>query len=220
MQKLQQKLGYQFKNITLLQTALTHRSYNSSNNERLEFLGDSILGCVIASVLFSKFPKTNEGKLTRMKSNLVRGITLAEIGKELELSNYLILSSSEKKSGGLHRASILEDGVEAIFGAIYLDSDFTQVEKIILNLYSSRLQEINPHIIVKDAKTILQEYLQSIKKQLPIYELVKSVGKDHNAVFTVKCTLPDYRMSATKEARSIKHAQHACAKVLLPQIKK
>jgi ribonuclease-3 len=218
VQKLQQKIGYQFKNTQLLTQALTHRSYSTNNNERLEFLGDSVLGCVISKILFDNFPTTNEGKLTRMKANLVRGMTLTEIAKELEIQNYIILGASEKKSGGRHRSSNLEDVVEAIFGAIYLDSDFHQVEKIILNLYHNRLQNIHPNTIVKDDKTILQEFLQRHKKQLPIYELIATKGKDHNAIFTVKCTLPDYGLHITKEAKSIKRAEHACAKTLFPQL--
>jgi ribonuclease-3 len=220
VQKLQQKINYQFKNTELLKTALTHRSHSASNNERLEFLGDSILGCVISEKLFAKFPKVDEGKLTRMKSSLVRGLTLTEIAKELEIEKDIILSSSERKSGGKNRASNLEDCVEAIFGAIYLDSDFLSVQKVILHLFKGRLKTINPDENLKDDKTILQEFLQGRKKQLPIYELVATKGKDHNAIFTVKCTLPDYNISITKEAKSIKRAEHACAKTLLPQINK
>ena len=220
MQKLEQKIFYTFNNIKLLKQALTHRSYTNNNNERLEFLGDSILGMIISAELFSKFPKEDEGKLTRMKSSLVRGLTLSEMAKEIDLSKYLILGIGERKIGGSLRNSILEDSMEAIFGAIYLDSGFEDAKKTILNLYKSRLSSMSPDIILKDDKSILQEYLQKYKKQLPSYELISSTGKDHNAVFEVKCTLLDYGISITQKAKSIKRAEHSCAKVLFPQIQK
>ena len=220
MEKLQQKINYKFKDIKLLKLALTHRSYSNNNNERLEFLGDSILGAIIAIELFKLFPTADEGELTRLKSYLVRGLTLAEIGKELQLSKTLKLGSGELKNGGLHRESILEDCVEAILGAIYLDSDFTTTQKITLAIYKARLSTINLETSIKDSKTMLQEFLQGQKKALPTYELLSTIGKDHNAIFKVRCKIKDYNISTTAEAKSIKRAQHSCAKILLSQLKK
>ncbi len=182
MDKLQQKINYQFKDIALLKLALTHRSMGRSNNERLEFLGDSILGVVISRELYKRFDHVDEGKLSRLRSHLVRGQTLAQLAGELELSDILILGPGELKSGGFRRESIQADAVEAIFGAVLLDSDFDTINTVILDLYHDLLDAINPNDSLKDPKTQLQEYLQKRSNILPKYELVKTVGKDHNAV--------------------------------------
>jgi len=143
MKKLEQKIDYQFKDISLLKLALTHRSVGKNNNERLEFLGDSILGLVISRELYKRFTHVDEGKLSRLRSHLVRGQTLAQLASTLDLSNILILGSGELKSGGFRRESIQADVVEAIFGAVFLDSDFDTVNTVILKLYKERLDIIN-----------------------------------------------------------------------------
>ena len=218
MNKLQQKINYQFKDAALLKLALTHRSMGSNNNERLEFLGDSILGVVISRELYKRFDHVDEGKLSRLRSHLVRGQTLAQLAGKLELSDILILGSGELKSGGFKRESIQADAVEAIFGAVLLDSDFETVNTVILDLYRDLLNGINPNDSLKDPKTKLQEYLQKRSNTLPKYELVKTVGKDHNAVFTVNCSLQDQAMQIEQSAKSIKRAEQLCAQILLDKL--
>ncbi|HBN58571.1 MAG TPA: ribonuclease III [Gammaproteobacteria bacterium] len=218
MNKLQQKINYQFKDAALLKLALTHRSMGSNNNERLEFLGDSILGVVISRELYKRFDHVDEGKLSRLRSHLVRGQTLAQLAGKLELSDILILGSGELKSGGFKRESIQADAVEAIFGAVLLDSDFETVNTVILDLYRDLLDGINPNDSLKDPKTKLQEYLQKRSNTLPKYELVKTVGKDHNAVFTVNCSLQDQAMQIEQSAKSIKRAEQLCAQILLDKL--
>ena len=218
MDKLQQKINYQFKDVALLKLALTHRSIGKNNNERLEFLGDSILGLVISRELYKRFNQVDEGKLSRLRSHLVRGQTLAQIAAELKLSNILILGSGELKSGGFRRESIQADAVEAIFGAVLLDADFETVNTVILNLYQNLLDNINPNDSLKDSKTQLQEYLQKRGHTLPVYELVKTVGKDHNAVFTVGCSLQDQAIHVEQSAKSIKRAEQSCAQILIEKL--
>ena len=218
MDKLQQKINYQFKDIALLKLALTHRSMGKNNNERLEFLGDSILGVVISRELYKRFDHVDEGKLSRLRSHLVRGQTLAQLAGELELSDILILGPGELKSGGFRRESIQADAVEAIFGAVLLDSDFETINRVILDLYRDLLDDINPNDSLKDPKTQLQEYLQKRGNTLPKYELVKTVGKDHNAVFTMNCSLQDQAMQVEQAAKSIKRAEQLCAQILLDKL--
>jgi ribonuclease-3 len=218
MKKLEQKIDYQFKDISLLKLALTHRSVGKNNNERLEFLGDSILGLVISRELYKRFTHVDEGKLSRLRSHLVRGQTLAQLASTLDLSNILILGSGELKSGGFRRESIQADVVEAIFGAVFLDSDFDTVNMVILKLYKERLDIINPNDSLKDFKTQLQEYLQKRGNALPKYELIKTVGKDHNAVFTINCSLQDQNMKVKQKATSIKRAEQSCAQALLDRL--
>lgn len=219
MEKLQQKIHYQFKDISLLKLALTHRSVGKNNNERLEFLGDSVLGSVISRELFKRFVHVDEGKLSRLRSHLVRGQTLVQLAATLNLSDVLILGSGELKSGGYRRESIQADTVEAIFGAVFLDSDFDTVNTVILDLYQPMLDAINPNDSLKDPKTQLQEYLQKRGNTLPKYELVKTMGKDHNAVFVVGCTLQDQNIQVEQEAKSIKRAEQSCAQILLDKLK-
>lgn len=218
MEKLQQKLNYQFKDTSLLKLALTHRSVGRKNNERLEFLGDSILGLVISRELYKRFTQVEEGKLSRLRSRLVRGQTLAQFGLVLQLSDVLILGSGELKSGGYRRESIQADAVEAIFGAILLDSDFETISIIILDLFKDLLDNIDPNDSLKDPKTLLQEYLQKRNSTLPKYELIKTVGKDHNAIFTVNCLLEDQKMQVDQDAKSIKRAEQSCAQALLDKL--
>ncbi|HIB97872.1 MAG TPA: ribonuclease III [Candidatus Thioglobus sp.] len=219
MEKLQKKLNYKFKDVSLLKLALTHRSVGKKNNERLEFLGDSILGLVISRELYKRFTQVEEGKLSRLRSRLVRGQTLAQFGLALQLSDVLILGSGELKSGGYRRESIQADAVEAIFGAILLDSDFETINKVILDLFKDLLDNIDPNDSLKDPKTLLQEYLQKRNNALPKYELIKTVGKDHNAVFTVNCFLADQKIQIDQDAKSIKRAEQSCAKLLLEKLK-
>ncbi|BAS67788.1 ribonuclease III [Bathymodiolus septemdierum thioautotrophic gill symbiont] len=218
MDKLQKKINYQFKDINLLKQALTHRSVGKNNNERLEFLGDSILGVVVARELYQRFSGIGEGKLSRFKSYVVRGQTLGLIAAELKLSNLLILGSGELKSGGHNRKSIQADAVEAILGAIFLEAGYKTVSEVILDLFKVYLDDINPNDTLKDFKTKLQERLQKFRQTLPQYTLVKTTGKDHNALFTVRCLLQDQKIQVEQEAKSIKRAEQMCAEILLEKL--
>lgn len=186
-EKLCQALAYQFNDPQLIILALTHRSIGSKNNERLEFLGDAILGCVVADELFHRFPKASEGELTRLRASLVKGDTLAVIGRELNLGDCLLLGSGELKSGGFRRDSILACGVEAILGAVYIDGGFDACKTLILRLYKQRLETVSPEAADKDPKTQLQEWLQSRKQALPVYELLAVEGESHDQTFRVIC---------------------------------
>ncbi len=186
-EKICRILGYQFNDPQLIVQALTHRSIGSKNNERLEFLGDAILGCIIADELFQRFPQAAEGELTRLRASLVKGDTLAVIGRELNLGDCLILGSGELKSGGFRRDSILACGVEAIFGAVYIDGGFEACKDLIIRLYKQRLETVSPEAAGKDPKTRLQELLQSRQQALPVYELMTVDGEAHNQVFRVIC---------------------------------
>lgn len=187
--RLLSRIGYQFNKIELLQLALTHRSVSHKHNyERLEFLGDSLLGMIVANYLYHAYPHENEGRLTRMRATLVRQEALGKIATDLKLSQSLILSTGELKSGGHHRESILADTVEAIIGAIYTDcNDLKLLESIVLKWYEPYLDHIEPTDQLKDPKSRLQEYLQARKKPLPVYEVVDIQGDAPNQHFKVEC---------------------------------
>ncbi|CAL4042707.1 Ribonuclease 3 [Buchnera aphidicola (Tetraneura ulmi)] len=189
IEKLEKILGYQFIQKKLLKQALTHRSANKKHNERLEFLGDSILSFVISNVLYHNFPYVTEGDMSRMRATLVRGDTLAKIAYEFHLGKYLQLGQGEIKSGGGCRESILANTIEAIIGSIFLDSNIKTIESLILKWYSKRLKKISPGDKQKDPKTRLQEYLQSKHLPLPSYLIVKVYGEAHNQQFTIHCTI-------------------------------
>lgn len=180
IERLSQRLGYQFKDGALLQQALTHRSFSRKNNERLEFLGDAILNCTIAQQLYNRFPKAREGQLSRLRAHLVKGETLAELGREFELGECLRLGSGELKSGGFRRDSILADAIEAIIGAISLDQSLDAAQSVIVQWFEQRLQELNLSDNIKDSKTRLQEFLQSRKAPLPQYSVREVSGEAHD----------------------------------------
>lgn len=188
-QKLCRKLGYFFADLGLLELALTHRSFGGKNNERLEFLGDSILSYVIAEELFHRFEKAKEGELSRLRASLVKGATLADVAREFSLGDYLKLGAGELKSGGFRRDSILEDTVEAIIGAIYLDAGMDTCREHVLRWFKTRLDATSLKIVTKDAKTLLQEYLQARKHALPLYDVVDIIGEPHDQTFHVHCTI-------------------------------
>lgn len=219
MEKLQQKIKHKFNDPALLKMALTHRSVGKINNERLEFLGDSVLGVVISKVLYERFSGIDEGDLSRLRSSLVRGKTLAELALDLGLSDFVILGAGELKSGGIKRKSILADTLEAVFGAVFLDADFEVVRVVILEIYQQLLADLDPKNIIKDPKTLLQEYQQKRGFDLPKYHLVKTSGKDHNAVFTVRCEVQNPKINSTKTSTSIKNAEQKCADFLLSELR-
>jgi len=218
MEKLQKNFSYEFDDISLLKQALTHRSVSKNNNERLEFLGDSVLGCVISEELYIRYPLIDEGQLSRLRSHLVRGQTLANLAKTLNISESLTLGQGELKSGGFRRESILADAFEAILGAIFLDSDYLIVKRIILELFDDLLNQAKPEDSLKDFKTQLQELLQKKGYSLPSYELIQTKGKDHNAIFYVSCTVTELNLKSEKNAKSIKRAEQACAQSILEEI--
>lgn len=216
--KLQARIDYQFSDPEHLQTALTHRSADKNNNERLEFLGDAVLGQVIARALFERFPDAREGKLTRMRAKLVRGDTLSEIAEEIELQAQLILGEGELKAGGRQRRSIRADALEAVFGSICLDADFQAVRRVILNLYESRLAEANPDI-EKDPKTLLQEAVQKQGKALPEYRILSKSGQAHDLDFMVECHLKDLGITETAKGKSRRNAEQKAAEKVLRRFK-
>lgn len=220
IERLQRKLGYQFQQQGLLCQALTHRSADNKHNERLEYLGDSILSFVIASTLFLRFPGADEGEMSRMRSTLVRGDTLAMLAREFKLGECLLLGPGELKSGGYRRESILADAMEAIIGAVFLDSDIHTTEKLILKWYQSRLEQIDPENDQKDAKTRLQEYLQGRHLPLPCYLVTQVRGDAHDQEFTVQCRITDLEQPVEGTGSTRRKAERAAAEQVLKQLEK
>ncbi|MBY5922864.1 ribonuclease III [Ferrimonas balearica] len=216
--RLQDALGYQFKDIALLNQALTHRSAAAQHNERLEYLGDAVLSFVIAEALYLRFPKVAEGDMTRMRASLVKGVTLAELGRELALGEVIKLGPGELKSGGFRRESILADAVEAILGAVYLDGGIEVCKPLILRLYQERLSTIEPGIRQKDPKTRLQEHLQARKQPLPEYEVVSVEGDAHNQRFTVRCRVSALAEPMIGTGSSRRKAEQDAASRVLEQL--
>jgi len=213
--RLQATIGYTFNNIELFQQALTHRSALGAHNERLEFLGDSILSFAISTDLYLRFPKVDEGDLSRLRATLVCGKMLAEIGREFKLSESLILGQGELKSGGFRRDSIIADAVEAIIGAVFLDSNIDTVKAVILTWYDSRLKGIKPGVSQKDPKTRLQEHIQSRKQPLPVYDVLEIKGEAHNQMFTVSCVITGVESVQGKGTSRRKAEQIAAEKMLI-----
>ena len=218
LKHLYQTLGYEFKTIALLKQALTHRSADPINNERLEFLGDSLLGTVIANALYQQFPQNSEGQLSRLRAHLVKGEMLAIVAQEIGLGEYLYLGQGELKSGGFRRASILADALEAIFAAIFLDSDFETCRKIILKLFDKRLKDDGLNENLKDSKTQLQEYLQSHKITLPQYRLTNVVGDTHDQIFHITCKVPGLNLVTEGKGNTRRKAEQEAARKLFKQI--
>ncbi|NMH58932.1 ribonuclease III [Alteromonas ponticola] len=215
---LSKVLGYTFNDVSMLERALTHRSAAKLHNERLEFLGDAVLGMVIGEALFKKFPKVPEGKLTRMRSTLVKGDTLAELAREAKMGELIKLGPGEMKSGGSRRGSILADAVEAILGAIYLEAGMETVQEVILKLWQERIEKLDPNAHPKDSKTRLQEYLQSRKLPLPTYEVTNISGKDHAQTFEVSCLAIGLDQPVSAQGESRRKAEQEAAKVTLEKL--
>ena len=219
LKRLERKIGHTFVDGDLLKRAITHRSAGSRHNERLEFLGDSILSLVIAEALYHRFPDVSEGDMSRMRATLVREKTLAELAREFDLGEYLILGPGELKSGGFRRESILADTVEALIGAIFLDVGIEQIRTLLLQWYASRLDEIRPGADQKDPKTRLQELLQGKRKPLPSYAVVKVKGEAHNQEFTVQCEIEGLDVTVVGVGSSRRKAEQAAAEKALEQLK-
>jgi ribonuclease-3 len=209
--ELERSLAYTFRKAELLERALSHRSKSADNYERLEFLGDSILGFAISSELFTCYPDLSEGELTRLRASLVKKETLAGLARELELGGYIKLGEGELKSGGYDRDSILADSLEAIFGAICKDSSVTDAMRVILLLYRKKLTALDPQSIPKDPKTQLQEYLQKLSLPTPNYLVREVTGEPHNQKFIVECRVTVLNLPVLGEGNSRRHAEQQAA---------
>ena len=217
---LQRKLGYGFAQSNLLQQALTHRSHGATHNERVEFLGDSVLNCCIAHELYQRFSELKEGELSRLRASLVRQETLAELAQELELGTYLRLGEGELKSGGFRRPSILADGVEALIGAVFLDGGFAAAQGVVRGLYATLLEHLDPETLGKDPKTLLQELLQARKLPLPQYAVVATQGAAHQQQFQVECQIPQLAIRTTGFGASRRIAEQEAAQLAFAQTRK
>lgn len=215
---LQTRIGYRFAQPALLQQALTHRSFAASNNERLEFLGDSVLNFLIAHQLYQRFPSLPEGDLSRLRAKLVKEATLAEMASALQLGDALKLGEGELKSAGWRRPSILADALEAIVGAVYLDGGFAAAEQVVAVLYRDKLQTIDPKAIDKDAKSQLQEYLQGKKMDLPEYQVISIEGEAHAQTFTVQCNIKPLQITTQGVGTSRRVAEQQAASLAMDQI--
>lgn len=220
IEKLQKKINYSFKDINLLEQALTHRSFKAKNNERLEFLGDSILNFLIAEILFQKFPLLSEGDLSRLRSDLVRSKTLSDIAMQLDLGNFMRLGEGELKSSGWRRPSILADSLEAIMAAIYLDSNLDSVRKITVIWFKDLIENIDPKKIDKDSKSLLQELLQAQKISRPKYSILTISGEPHAQTFDVLCEIEKLGIHSTGQATNRKDAEQEAAQRAIELLKK
>ena len=211
LEKLQNKIKYHFNDKNLLLESLTHKSYDkNNNNERLEFLGDAVLDLLIGEYLYKKLPKSNEGDLTKFRASMVNEASFATLARAINLGDYLFISNGEIKNKGKEKPSILSDALEALFGAIYLDSDINNAKKIIYALIQKVYKNANPQILFKDYKTLLQELTQSIFGLIPEYILINSSGPDHSKIFTMKIIINNIEY-AIKKGKSKKEAEQACA---------
>lgn len=218
MSKLEANIGYHFTTPELLKVALTHRSYAKVNNERLEFLGDSILNFTIAAELYKNFPDVPEGDLSRLRSSLVDKDTLVKVATDLGLGEYIQLGGGELKTGGWRRDSILADATEAIFGAVYEDAGIVQAQNLVLRLYQPYLKNIPSVEDLKDGKTRLQEWLQGRKFPLPQYSVVSVSGKSHDQVFTIRCDVASHEFSVDAQGKSRRKAEQEAAKLAMQKL--
>lgn len=218
LERLEERLGYHFSEPDLLVRALTHRSASGANNERLEFLGDSVLNFVVAAEVFVRREQAKEGELSRLRANLVNQASLAEIGRELGLGEVVRLGGGEMKAGGQRRDSILSDTLEAIVGAIYLDAGFEACREILRRLYGDRLQDLPSVGELKDPKTRLQEHLQSMRLPLPDYRVLEVAGRAHAQTFRVECRITGLAPVTSGTANSRRQAEQKAAASMLQRL--
>jgi ribonuclease-3 len=218
--ELERRLGHAFAKPELVRQALTHRSYGTPHNERLEFLGDSLLNCSVATLLYDRFPRLPEGDLSRLRAALVNQSSLSEVATKLGLGDILRLGEGELKSGGFRRPSILADAVEALLGAIYIDAGFEAVRGAVERLMGERLDEKDGLPVEKDPKTALQEHLQGRKLALPRYSVQRTEGEAHDQTFTVECRVDDLGLVATGQGASRRAAEQSAAEGLMAQLAK
>lgn len=205
-------IGHRFSDPDLLRRALTHRSHGASHNERLEYLGDSVLNCVVALELYHRFPRLSEGELSRLRANLVNQQSLAASAQRFALGERLLLGEGEQKSGGARRPSMLADAVEAVVGATFIDGGFEAARKVVLTLLGAPLESIDPAVSGKDPKTLLQEYLQARKLALPQYSVVATRGEAHEQQFQVECSVPELNIRSRGEGASRRSAEQEAAR--------
>jgi len=217
---LERRIGHRFGNPSLLEQALTHRSFGSPHNERLEFLGDGVIGCVIAEELYTRFPDIAEGELSRLRASLVREAALAQVARAIGLAGCLRLGEGEVSSGGADRPSILADALEATFGAVFLDGGYDAVRAAVRSTFGDSLEKLDPREPAKDAKTVLQELLQGRRQKLPEYRVVATAGAAHKQVFEVECTAAGLGLRASGSGSSRRSAEQQAATNLLKQIEK
>jgi ribonuclease III len=209
---LQKRLGYEFKDGDLLRRALTHRSHSAVHNERLEFLGDSVVNCTIALALYQKFPDLPEGELSRLRASLVSQPALAGLAENLALGGYLALGDGELKSGGGQRPSILSDALEAVLGAVLLDGGFDAARLVVQRIFDAALASTNPSTTGKDAKTLLQEWMQRKRQALPQYAVVAIRGEAHEQEFEVECVIEHLNIRCTGKGVSRRSAEQEAAR--------
>ncbi len=219
LERLYRALGHRFSAPDLVTCALTHRSAGNCNNERLEFLGDAVLGFVIAEALYRSFPEANEGQLSRLRASLVKRDSLADVARGLGLGDYLVLGSGELKSGGQARDSILADALEAIFGAVFLDGELDICRRVILSVFRQRLDAVSLRSMNKDPKTRLQEYLQSRRLPLPDYQVLEISGVAHAQAFKVKCEIEGLDESIWGTGSSRRRAEQDAADQALRRLR-
>lgn len=215
---LERLIGHDFSNKALLTQALTHRSFGSTNNERLEFLGDGVLNFIVASQLYLKFPKLDEGDLSRLRAHLVKEPTLGEIALTLNIGDALKLGEGELKSGGWRRPSVLADALEAMIGAVFLDAGFAAAEGVVIKLFTPLIEKIDPKAIGKDPKSLLQEYLQSKKIDVPTYEVLAIEGEAHCQTFRVECRVTKFNIVTQGEGTSRRAAEQQAAELANQEI--
>ncbi len=215
---LERLIGHDFSNKALLTQALTHRSFGSTNNERLEFLGDGVLNFIIASQLYLKFPKLDEGDLSRLRAHLVKEPTLGELALTLNIGDALKLGEGELKSGGWRRPSVLADALEAMIGAVFLDAGFSAAESVVIKLFTPLIEKIDPKAIGKDPKSLLQEYLQSKKIDVPSYEVLAIEGEAHCQTFRVECRVAKFNIVTQGEGTSRRAAEQQAAELANQEI--
>lgn len=218
LEDLYQRINYTFNDESLIKLALSHRSFRANNNERLEFLGDSLLNFVIAESLYIKFESAKEGQLSRLRASLVSGESLASIAEEINLGKFLYLGDGEIKTGGAKRPSILADAVEALLGAIYLDSNLPTLKSRVLELFESRLESLSLKTKGKDPKTVLQERLQAQKKSLPQYSVVEITGEAHCQRFTVQCVVEGFNEPTLATASNRRSAEKMAAEMMISRL--
>lgn len=214
---LRPRLNYAFRQPDLLRQALTHRSFGTPHNERMEFVGDAVLNCVVGTTLYERFPALPEGDLSRVRAGLVNGETLARVARQLDLGPALRLGEGELRSGGAERSSILADALEALFGAVYLDGGFDEARRVIVACYADVLRDVDPAALLKDPKTRLQEWLQARRLPVPEYVVTATAGEPHEQRFTVACRIAKLGIEAAGEGGSRRAAEQAAAETALAQ---
>lgn len=212
---LERRIGYRFTDPALLAQALTHRSFGSPHYERLEFLGDSVLGCAVTELLYQRYPELPEGKLSRMRAGLIREESLARVARELGIAAFLRLDESTARNEGAERPSILADALEAVYGAVFLDGGYGAAQEVIARTLGTALAGLDPDAVEKDAKTRLQEYLQAKRRAKPQYRVVSASGAKQSLVFEVECAVADPDLKTTGNGSTRQRAEQQAAGNLL-----